>query len=119
MESKSAGKEEAGAARVHDLKAWPEPFAAMLSGRKTYEIRRDDRSFMVGDELRLREWDPSPWSGTLSSARGYTGRELRGLIVHKSHGGTWGLPSDLCVLGVVQLEPAAPSLHLPKPEVSR
>jgi hypothetical protein len=41
---------------IHDLKCWPEPFAAILSGEKRHEIRRDDRGFKVGDVLRLREY---------------------------------------------------------------
>ncbi len=53
---------------IHVLKCWPEPFEAVLSGRKKAEIRHDDRGFEVGDLLCLQEWDP----GTMT----YTGREL-------------------------------------------
>lgn len=34
-------------------------FEPMLSGDKTFEIRRNDRNFQVGDCLRLIEWDPA------------------------------------------------------------
>lgn len=53
---------------IHVLKCWPEPFEAVLSGRKKAEIRHDDRGFEVGDLLCLQEWEP----GTMT----YTGREL-------------------------------------------
>lgn len=45
--------------RVHELKCWPEPFDAIVDGRKRFEYRRDDRGYAVGDILRLRKWDPS------------------------------------------------------------
>lgn len=44
---------------VHNVKCWP-PFAAQVARReKTFEIRRDDRGYAVGDMLRLDEWDPA------------------------------------------------------------
>ena len=43
---------------VHELKIWPEFFEPVASGVKTFEVRRDDRGFAVGDRLRLREWEP-------------------------------------------------------------
>lgn len=44
--------------KTHDLKTWPVYFAALRDGTKTFELRRDDRDFEVGDALRLREWNP-------------------------------------------------------------
>jgi Domain of unknown function (DUF3850) len=45
----------------HELKCWPVFFNKVLSGEKTFEVRRDDRTppFAVGDVLRLCEWDPT------------------------------------------------------------
>lgn len=42
----------------HDLKIWPQYLDAILDGRKTYEIRKNDRGYRVGDQLLLREWNP-------------------------------------------------------------
>lgn len=43
----------------HDVKIWPEYLDAVLDGRKTYEVRKNDRGYQVGDQLLLREWDPT------------------------------------------------------------
>jgi len=55
----------------HELKTWPEYFAATRHGYKKFELRRDDRpeGFQVGDELLLKEWFPN-------RSPAYTGREL-------------------------------------------
>lgn len=58
----------------HDLKCWPELFDNLYAGRKTFEIRKDDRGFQVGDTLLIREWGPV----TLT----YSGREVRRTISH-------------------------------------
>ena len=54
--------------RVHELKSWPPYFEALVSGVKRFEVRRDDRSYRVGDVLHLLEFDPGP--------RTYTGRSF-------------------------------------------
>lgn len=42
---------------VHELKIKPEYFEKVISGEKTFEIRKNDRNFAVGDVLALNEWD--------------------------------------------------------------
>jgi hypothetical protein len=44
---------------VHELKSWPEFFSAIETGEKTFELRRNDRNYQVGDVLVLREWKGS------------------------------------------------------------
>lgn len=41
----------------HDLKTLAVHFEEVFQGRKTAELRRNDRNFQVGDTLVLREWD--------------------------------------------------------------
>lgn len=77
---------------LHDLKTWPEAFAAIEQGHKRHEIRPYDRNFGVGDLLQLREWDPS--------LEKYTGREQTVRVTYLSLGGTFGLPFDLCVMSL-------------------
>ncbi len=43
---------------THELKILPEYFEAVTSGRKQFEIRKNDRDFKVGDLLTLHEHDP-------------------------------------------------------------
>lgn len=42
----------------HELKILPPYFEAVIDGRKTFEIRKDDRGFQAGDTVTLREYDP-------------------------------------------------------------
>ncbi len=83
--------------RTHRLKTWPGPFAAILSGVKRYEIRENDRGFSVGDTLQLVEYD--------QTRRCETGRELSVMVLYMSPGGTWGLPSNLCVMSIEKVSP--------------
>jgi len=62
----------------HDLKSWPEFFQPIMSGEKTFDVRRDDRHFNVGDVLRIREWD---------DRRGiYTGRQVTKRVTYVMQG---------------------------------
>ncbi len=42
----------------HWLKTWIEFWPALESGAKTFEVRRNDRGFRVGDTLVLECFDP-------------------------------------------------------------
>jgi len=48
----------------HELKTWPEYFTAVASGEKTFEIRKNDRNFQVGDRIKLVEYDPEKYEHT-------------------------------------------------------
>jgi len=80
-----------------ELKIWPEPFEAVISGKKRYEVRSvKDRVFHIDDEVLLNEYEP-----TLGV---YTGRNFLGKITYITQAGTWGLPSDLCIFGFGEIE---------------
>lgn len=42
----------------HSLKIWPQYYDRLLTGEKTFEIRKNDRGFQAGDSITLAEWDP-------------------------------------------------------------
>lgn len=77
---------------AHVLKTWPVPFAAIIKGIKTHEVRVCDRPFAEGDVLHLREYEPD--------SRTYTGRWAVAHVTYLTGGGTWGLPANLCVMSI-------------------
>ena len=100
---------------THDLKTWPEYFAAVLDGSKTFELRSNDRGFSVGDLLRLREWDPE------TSA--YTGREVTRSVSYLLPGPDFGPPTGFAgpVFGLMVgfvIMGLVPSGHCPHLHVS-
>jgi len=44
--------------RCHELKVLPQYFEPLVKRIKTFEIRKNDRDFRVGDILVLKEFDP-------------------------------------------------------------
>jgi len=65
--------------KIHYLKTLPEFFRDVQDGRKTFEIRKDDRDYNVGDYLLLREWDPTIQKGChpYLPERNFTGKEVQ------------------------------------------
>jgi hypothetical protein len=43
---------------THELKIWPVHFKNVMSGTKTFEIRKNDRAFQKGDAVVLKEYRP-------------------------------------------------------------
>ncbi len=77
---------------VHQLKAWPEPFQAIIDGNKRHEIRKADRDYKTGDVLLLREYRPDDDT--------YTGRLAVVIVKYLTVGGSWGLPDGMCVMSI-------------------
>ncbi len=84
-------------ASYHSLKTDPAVFDAVWNGDKTFEIRKNDRGFKVGDVLNLRE---TVHSGNDMKHAGmpllYTGRELDKRVSHVLTG--YGLMDGWCCL---------------------
>lgn len=65
----------------HELKTLPSFFEAVVSKRKSFEIRKNDRNFQVGDVLLLKEWDGESYTGSQQYA------EVTYLTDHKQKAG--------------------------------
>jgi len=80
---------------VHTLKTWPDIYKLMVDGVKTFDYRKNDRDFQVGDTLRLREYIP----GRRDAGR-FTGRTLYVKVTYilKDAPPAFGLPEGFCVM---------------------
>ena len=77
---------------IHDLKCWPEYFAAVRDGLKPFEVRKNDRDFRVGDTLRLWEFDPK--------LNIHTGMYCHRRVTYALAGGQFGVEEGHIVLGL-------------------
>jgi hypothetical protein len=82
--------------RIHELKTWPEQFRAVKYLFKTAEFRKNDQDFSIGDELLLREYDPSE--------REHTGRSINVSVTHIVYGPNFGIPDGYCMMSIQVLE---------------
>lgn len=48
---------------LHELKILPQYFEPVIDGNKTFEIRKDDREYAVGDLLLLKEYKDDNFTG--------------------------------------------------------
>ena len=78
---------------THELRTWPAAYTAVADGRKTFEVRHNDRGFAVGDVLVLREWAaPIPGSG---GSGFYTGRALQRDVTYLIDLASFGCPGHV------------------------
>lgn len=70
----------------------------MASGEKKFELRLNDRGFLVGHELLLREYDPH--------TQAYTGQTLRRKItcvLQNNEAEEFGLKPGYCIMGLEEV----------------
>ena len=84
----------------HELKTWPGFFEATLTGKKKFEVRRNDRGFKVGDTLCLREWNPGEviWGKAIEGE--YTGRKMYVTVDYILSGYNWGIRHEFVVMSI-------------------
>lgn len=79
--------------KTHNLKCIPMFFKDVESGIKTFELRKNDRGFKVGDYLNLREWD----------LLGYTGLEVLVKVEYILIGGVYGLDAEHVIMAITEV----------------
>ena len=87
--------------RVHRLKTHPQMWAEVSLGVKTFEVRKDDRGFRIGDMLELMEW-PVEGKECLCTRSSCMSRPaiLRRQVLYILRGGEWGIEPGYVVLGI-------------------
>lgn len=78
---------------VHEIKLSHVFFDDVQSGKKSFELRKDDRDYQIGDELLLSEIKDNV----------LTGRTVRVKVIYKLAGFA-GLEAGYCILGIEKQE---------------
>lgn len=79
----------------HELKTWPEFYKAIANGSKSFELRKYDRDFKVGDTLLLKEYDPDNDT--------YSGRQTSVLVTFIIADPTW-VQDRMCCMSIKHFE---------------
>ena len=82
--------------KIHKLKTLQPYFDEVLKGRKTFELRKDDRNFQVGDRLDLFEGDEQV--DDISQRKNQN--HIHRFVTYKLEGGKFGLEEGYCILGL-------------------
>lgn len=77
---------------IHEIKCWSEYFHEIISGNKTFELRKNDRDFKVGDVLHLREYNPE--------RKYFTDRSAMFEVKYILHGGQFGLEEGYVIMSI-------------------
>ncbi len=81
--------------KEHLLKTWNPYYKEVVRGNKTFDVRKNDRNFEVGDLLCLQEYIPVGGY--------YTGHEYWVKITYVLEGGNFGIEKGFVVLGIKKL----------------
>ena len=77
--------------KIIKKKCLPEYYQQVRKHRKTFEIRKDDSDYEVGDILELHEWDGEEYTGHM------TKREITYILRNATD---YGLKEGFCILAI-------------------
>ena len=89
---------------VHKIKIKKKYYDAVLSGEKTFEIRKNDRDYQVGDIIHF-----VPIADDCNMIIPHNPNEYK--ITYVFHGGEYGLEKGYCVFGIAPTIEAVPVVH--------
>lgn len=90
--------------KEHVLKTDPAVFQNVLDGKKTFEIRFNDRGYQVGDLIVLKETKFTGQQMKSGEPLVYTGREIQKRISYVLSG--YGLQDGWVILGIQDIKAA-------------
>jgi len=88
--------------KTHELKTDPDAFDAVVRGQKTFEIRRDDRGYKVGDTLILRRTKHTGVQMNEGYQLIYTGEREQRNVTHILRGPVYGLEGGWVIMSLSQ-----------------
>lgn len=77
---------------THVLKTQDEFMTDIATGKKSFEVRINDRNYDEGDILILE--------GFIKEDKKYTGKCLEAEVIYILHGGVFGIEEGFCVMGI-------------------
>jgi hypothetical protein len=80
---------------IHEIKIQEEYFDKVLKGIKSFEVRKNDRDYLAGQEVVLREYNVK--------TKLYTGRILHREITYVYRNEIGGLENGYCVFGLKKI----------------
>lgn len=86
--------------KTHELKTDPAVFDAVATGDKTFEIRKDDRWFEVGDTLLLRRTKYTGAEMKAGAPLEYTGEVGTFSVTYILRGPVYGLADRWVVMSI-------------------
>ncbi len=96
--------------RELQLKVDPLTFHEIDVGRKTFEVRKDDRGFQCGDILVLQETKFSMLEMAAGAPLAFTGRTAKRRVIGILRGPVWGLEDGWVIMSVSpHIEAAVPA----------
>lgn len=90
---------------IHRIKTWPEYFQEIKSGNKTFELRKNDRNYKIGDILLLQEYKLIGLNKATQKIEGvYTGEQLKAqvtyILIHEILHNSFGLEKGHCIMSI-------------------
>lgn len=76
---------------IHGLKILPKYYNDVVSGKKKFELRKNDRDYKVGDILKLKEYENGEYTGRTHTCY------IRYILKDCSE---YGLMDGYCILGL-------------------